>query len=139
MKKLIPVVALSLCLLIFSAQKPVTEIALKEKAAQLHQSIFTIDTHCDTPMRLVRGNWDVGQYHEGGSRSSGKIDLPRMKQGGLDAEFFAVFLGQGETTPEGYAKVRTETEAIFNAIHQMCEKYSDLIELVTAPDDGYRL
>lgn len=139
MKKVVLAFLFIFSFLIFSAQKPLSDQELQEKAAKLHQSVFTIDTHCDTPMRLVRGNWDIGEYHEGSDRRSGKIDLPRMKQGGLDAQFFAVFLGQREMTPEGYANVRKETEDIFNAIGRMCEKYPDKIELATAPDDGYRL
>ncbi len=112
---------------------------IEKKAEKIHRDVLTVDTHCDTPMRLTRGEWDIGEYHDPSERGSGKIDLPRMQQGGLDAEFFAVFLGQRETTPEGYAQVRERTETIFEAIHQMCEKYNDVIELATTPDDAYQL
>ncbi|OQX88846.1 membrane dipeptidase [candidate division KSB1 bacterium 4484_87] len=131
--------ALSVLFFFLIAAIPVNDKAVREKAAQIHKSILTIDTHCDTPMRLVRGNWDVGVYHDPKERKAGKIDLPRMKQGGLDAEFFAVFLGQGPRTPEDIQEVRKKADDIFNAIKQMCQKYSDTIELALNPDDAYRL
>ncbi len=131
--------SISLLSFFFLALNPVDESALREKAARIHASVLTIDTHCDTPMRLVRENWDIGEYHDPGKRGSGKIDLPRMKQGGLDAEFFAVFIGQGARTPEGIEKAREKADKIFQAIKQMCEKYSDRIELGLNPDDAYRL
>lgn len=131
--------SISLFSFFFLALNPVDESLLQERAARIHASVLTIDTHCDTPMRLVRGNWDVGEYHDPEKRGSGKIDLPRMKQGGLDAEFFAVFIGQGERTAEGIQKAREKADNIFQAIKQMCEKYSDRIELGLNPDDAYRL
>jgi membrane dipeptidase len=103
----------------------------------LHEEVLTVDTHCDTPMSMAR-DWDMGVRHEPGRRG-GKIDLPRMKEGGLDAEFFAVFTGQGPLTEEGYARVREAADQAFLAIHGMCEDYPDLVELALTPDDAYRL
>lgn len=103
----------------------------------VHDEVLTVDTHSDTPMSMIRG-WDMGVRHEPGRRG-GKIDLPRMKEGGLDAEFFAVFTGQGPLTGEGYARVRATADRAFEAIHKMCENYSELVELALTPDDAYRL
>ena len=139
MKKIIILMGLLSMFLLLSGQTNLNLKELKEKAAKIHHAVLTIDTHCDTPMRLVRGGFEVEKYHTPGEKGSGKIDLPRMKQGGLDAEFFAVFIGQGERTPEGFAKARNYTEEIFKAIHKMCNDFSDVIELATAPDDAYRL
>ncbi len=60
------------------------------KADKLHLNMLTVDTHCDTPMRLARTGFDLGSKNE-----KGCVDFPRMKEGGLDAEFFAIFIGQG--------------------------------------------
>lgn len=137
-KIFLPLLILSFAM-IFFCEKTDPEIKLVKKAAKIHKAVLTVDTHCDTPMRLTRDKWDIGVYHDPKDQNSGRVDLPRMKQGGLDAEFFAVFLGQRERTPEGYEKAREMTEEIFAAINKMCEDYSDQIELATTPDDAYRL
>lgn len=112
---------------------------IKARARLIHERVLTLDTHCDTPLNLLRGNWDVGQRHQPGGRGSGKIDLPRMKEGGLDAEFFAVFVAQGPRTPEGYAKAQERALQLFQAIHAVCTRYPEMAELATTPDDAYRL
>ncbi|MCK7540857.1 MAG: membrane dipeptidase [Marinilabiliales bacterium] len=62
-------------------------------------------------MSLLRTDWKIGERHDPAQRGSGKIDLPRMKEGGLDAEFFAAFVGQGPLTPEAYAKAKDSAAA----------------------------
>jgi len=131
-------ISLALSFLV-TAQTPIDEQQLQQEAARIHRAVLTVDTHCDTPMRLSRGDWDIGVYHDPKDHRSGKIDLPRMQQGGLDAEFFAVFIGQRELTAEGYQRARELTEEIFTAIHGMCDQYHDMIELATMPEDAYWL
>ena len=112
---------------------------LTAKAREIHDRVLTVDTHCDTPMMMARSDWDIGERHEPGQRGSGKIDLPRMAEGGLDAEFFAVFVGQGERTPEGYAIAKERATRLLDAIHKMCKDYPHLVELALIPEDAYRL
>ncbi len=108
---------------------------LIETAAAIHQRVWTIDTHVDTPMRLVGGGFDIGQRHDVGARG-GRVDLPRMREGGLDAIFFAVFLGQGERTAAGNAKARDDALQIFDAIHRSVAQYPDLAAIALHPDDA---
>jgi membrane dipeptidase len=112
---------------------------LKLRALDIHREALTIDTHCDTPMRLLHGTFEMGQRHDTGKRGSGKIDLPRMAEGGLDCEFFAVFLGQGERTPKKHAMAKAMADSIITAVEDMCSTYPDLVELATTPDDAFRL
>ncbi|MFO7941015.1 MAG: membrane dipeptidase, partial [Bacteroidales bacterium] len=63
----------------------------------LHERIFTIDTHTDTPLNFLDESFDIGKQNDHETTRS-RVDFPRMKQGGLDAAFFAVFLGQGPVT-----------------------------------------
>ncbi|MDH5468858.1 MAG: dipeptidase, partial [Candidatus Aminicenantes bacterium] len=113
--------------------------ALKSEALAIHDRALTVDTHCDTPSRLLRGEWNIGERHEPSDRGSGKVDLPRMAEGGLDAEFFAVFIGQGERTPEGYARAKERAMDMLDAIHRMCRDYPELVEMAVSPEDAYRL
>ncbi len=110
-----------------------------KKALRIHKKVLTVDTHCDTPMRLTRGGFDLGQRHEPGQRSSGKMDFPRMKEGGLDAEFFAIFLGQGPLSQDGFTKAYDLAERTIDSMYAACERYPKLAEIATAPADAYRL
>lgn len=112
---------------------------LAAKARELHRRILTLDTHCDTAFNLTRKDWKIGDRHDPALRSSGKVDLPRMAEGGLDAEFFAAFVAQGPRTPEGNAKARIEVLAIIDAIYGMAREYPTLIGVALTPDDAYRL
>ena len=116
-----------------------TEANLAAKARQIHDRVLTVDTHCDTASRLPGSTWDIGVRHEPGQPGSGKIDLPRMAEGGLDAEFFAVFVGQGERTDQGYAKAKEWALKTLAAIQAMCDKYPKLVGLALTPADAYRL
>ncbi len=126
-------------LLLFSCTSEQSEESLLANAQDIHQRVLTVDTHADTPSRLLRGNWNIGERHDPEERGSGCIDLPRMKEGGLDAEFFAVFVGQGERSPEGYARAKERAEQLLDAIRQMETDHPDLVEIATSPDDAYRL
>ena len=126
-------------LLMVSCTGQQNQESLTVKAREIHDRVLTVDTHCDTPMRMVGSEWDVGQRHEPGQRLSGKIDLPRMVEGGLDAEFFAAFVGQGALTPEGRIKAKERADLLIDAVHKMCEDYPDIVGFADSPDDAYRL
>ncbi|OGD27929.1 MAG: membrane dipeptidase, partial [Candidatus Aminicenantes bacterium RBG_19FT_COMBO_65_30] len=94
---------------------------------------------CDTAFSLLRTDWKIGDRHEPGLRASGKIDLPRMREGGLDAEFFAAFVGQGPLTPEAYAKAKDRALQAVEAVRKMAEEYSSVIGLAVDPRGARRL
>ncbi len=108
-------------------------------AKEIHEKVLTVDTHADTPSRLLREGWNIGERHDLEERSSGCIDLPRMKEGGLDAEFFAAFVGQGERNPEAYVRAKERADRVLDAIHQMGKDHSDLVGIAISPDDAYGL
>jgi membrane dipeptidase len=62
-----------------------------------------------------------------------------MAQGGLHAEFFAVFTGQGPRNDSTFSLVHQKAIDIFNAIHKNVQKNSAVAEIATTPDDAYRL
>ena len=54
------------------------------RARDLHARAIVVDTHDDTPMRMMsEPSFDIGVRN-----STGSIDIPRMREGGLDALFF---------------------------------------------------
>ena len=121
--------------LLFSAN----DQKLEKKALRIHQRVLTVDTHCDTPFMLVEPGWDIGKYHQPGQPGSGCQDLIRMKQGGLDASFFAVFVSQGPRTDEGHAKAKDHAIATLDAMDKMFRDYPHLCGLALTPADARRL
>jgi membrane dipeptidase len=129
-------IALALVAACTVAKTPPT---VEQKARELHARVLTVDTHCDTAMRLVGPGWKIGERHDPSLRASGKIDLPRMREGGLDAEFFAAFVGQGPLTPEGYEKAKAAALRAVEAVHGMTKEYADTIGLAVDPAGARRL
>ena len=109
-----------------------------KKAAKMHEKALTLDSHTDTPLNLDRFNYDLGVSHKN-NPEGGQLDFPRMKKGGLDAAFFAVFIGQGPRTEEGNEKARMKAIDIFNKIHEAVSKRSELAEIAFSPKDAFRL
>jgi membrane dipeptidase len=107
---------------------------LVKRADKIHASILTVDTHCDTPMDFSDRTFDLGARHE-----EGCVDFPRMVEGGLHAEFFAVFIGQGPRNDSSYNNVHRKALEIFSAIHRNVEKNSALAGIALTADDAYRL
>jgi membrane dipeptidase len=124
---------------LFSCSSKMDEEALLSQARDIHERVLTVDTHADTPSRLLREGWSIGERHEPDERSSGCIDLPRMKEGGLDAEFFAVYVGQGERSPDGYTRAKERADLLLEALYKMEKDFPDLVEIARTPDDAYRL
>jgi len=129
------IIGLFFSTLLFSAE----DQKLLKKALRIHQRVLTVDTHCDTPFMLLEKDWDIGKYHQPGQPGSGCQDLVRMKEGGLDASFFAVFVGQGPRTDEGHAKAKDKAISIMDAMDAMFAKYPDLCALALTPQDAKAL
>ncbi|NLH51751.1 MAG: membrane dipeptidase [Bacteroidales bacterium] len=99
--------------------------------ADFHRKLLTLDSHTDTPLRLVREEFDFMADNRG--KWGSKVDFPRMEEGGLDAVFMAVFTPQGRTDSLGYAKAYAQALNLFDAIHQMVTSHSDKLALAMHP------
>ncbi len=120
-------------LIVFSAGD---EADLLKKARAIHDRALTIDTHTDTPLMLRSGSFDIGKRNDPRKRGGGKVDFPRMKEGGLDSVFFAVFVGQGELTPEGREKAKNNALNQFSLIKNGVKTYPDLAKLALRSEDA---
>jgi membrane dipeptidase len=123
-----------LTLLFIAAGCTSGEEKISRKADKLHKDFLSVDTHCDTPMRLYRGGFDLGVRND-----KGAIDFPRMKEGGLDAEFFAIFIGQGPRNPEAFDREHNMTLAAFDSLKRSVGRYPEMAGIALTPDDAYRL
>jgi membrane dipeptidase len=111
-----------------------SEEQISRQASRIHGLYLTVDTHCDTPLDFYGQEFDLGVRHD-----EGCVDFPRMKEGGLDAEFFAVFIGQGPRDDSTFDVVHKKAIDIFDAIHKNVEKNPAMAEIALKADDAYRL
>ncbi len=109
-----------------------------KKAARIHHKVLTIDTHADVPINMMKDNFDVAVEHDY-EKDGSQIDFPRMKKGGMDAMFFAVYLGQGKRTPEASQEAENKALAIFDKIHEAVKSNPEVAELATSSKDAYRI
>ena len=84
-------------------------------AAALHETLVTIDTHIDIP-------WPTGpSAFDDGTR---RVDLPKMRRGGLAAGCFAAYVPQGPRTPEGNQAATARALGMLDAIAAMAGEQS---------------
>src|SRR5215813_2131932 len=70
-----------------SADSEVARDALWKRGLDLHRRALVVDTHSDTPSCIVDDDVDAGRRND-----AGHMDLVRMAEGGLDAEFFSIYV-----------------------------------------------
>jgi membrane dipeptidase len=63
--------------------------SVSPRAARLHRESLVIDTHIDTATHLLYRDPGFG-----GRLSEGHVDIPRMREGGVGAAFFAVWIDE---------------------------------------------
>lgn len=115
-----------------------SDVYLDWRANRIHRQVLTLDSHTDTPMDMLRWDADISQ-NLNGSPWDGKVDLPRMLAGDLDAVVFAAWVGQGPRTPEGNWKANNKVSRTIQAIHDAVEANSDRAELALTADDACRI
>ena len=79
-------------------------------AAALHRSTLTLDSHIDIPWPQSPDPFGPTDRH---------VDMPKMRDGGLDAGCFVAFVPQGPRTPEGCAEATARTFAMLDTIRGM--------------------
>jgi len=87
--------------------------AVAERARKLHFSSLVFDTHDDTTQRFLDGDFDISKRDPRGS-----IDIPRMKEGGLDAVFFAAWIPSKITGPEAVKRAIDQIDAVRQAVRE---------------------
>jgi membrane dipeptidase len=76
-------------------------------ARNLHFRSIVIDTHDDTTQRLIYQHFDMGVRH-----TDGDIDIPRMREGGLNGIFFSIWIPGTTTGPEAIKRALDQIEAV---------------------------
>ncbi len=114
-----------------SNNKASSESALD--ASTIHRRAIVVDMHADTAQRMVDENLDINAR-----LADGHLDAVRMKEGGLDAQFFSIwvepqFYGRGGRT----AIERADKQ--ITAVHALVEKHPETWALATTASDIRRI
>jgi membrane dipeptidase len=97
------------------------------EVVRVHRSAILIDTHNDIPSDTVAG-LDIGKPN-----TDHMTDLPRMKKGGMGAQFFAAYVAPKYV--EGNHAANRALEMIDTVRHDIIEKYAnDFLFATTAAD-----
>jgi membrane dipeptidase len=85
----------------------VTADDISARAKKLHFSSIVVDTHDDTTQRFLNADFDIGVRN-----ASGSIDVPRMREGGLGAIFFSIWIPSKITGPEAVNRAQVQIDAV---------------------------
>jgi membrane dipeptidase len=113
-----------LLLLIMPALSPAQSIS--DQAKKLHCSSIVIDTHDDTTQRLLDPHFDLSVRH-----NDGNIDIPRMKEGGLDAVYFSIWISSKILGPDAVKKALDQIDAVRETVRK---NPNDLMLATSAAD-----
>ena len=99
---------------------------IAERARKLHFSSIVLDTHDDTTQRFFSKNFDLAKRNP-----DGHIDIPRMKEGGMNAIFFSIWIDGRTMGPTAIQKALDQIDAV----HENVRKNSrDMMFARTAAD-----
>src|SRR5256885_8058015 len=109
------------------------------RAARLHKAAIVVDTHIDTTQMLGRPGWDFMTRHaprtagadRGAEPDTSHVDLPRMREGGLDAAFFSIYMAGTVTGPEAVKR----SLVMIDNVRRLAEEHPNDIVLATTAAD----
>jgi membrane dipeptidase len=91
---------------------PSAREAVSARARQLHDRAIVVDSHADTTQRLLFDkNFDITVRHK-----DGNIDVPRMREGGLDALFFSIWVPSDITGPPAVKRALDLIDCVREAV-----------------------
>jgi membrane dipeptidase len=114
---------------------------LVARARAIHQRVITLDTHNDIDPRNFTAECNYSM------RLTTQVNLPKMKEGGLDVSFFIVYVAQSDPKavpdafqPSGYERAYRAAIAKFDAVHRLTEQLAPgEIALALTPADVRRI
>ena len=115
-----------------------TESELIDRALLIHKKVLTLDTHADTPLRMIEPGFRMSDRHDPNETGS-KVDYPRMIEGGLDAIFFAAFVAQDIRDDKGNFRAKNLCVQMIDSILSSIQQNSDVVGLALNPEDAYSL
>ena len=110
--------------------------AFLARARALHLSVPMFDGHNDYPWEVrERAGMDPAKLDIRNVRTDTMTDIPRLRQGGVGAQFWSVYV------PASMAGQRAVTATLeeIDIVHRMIARYPDDFELALTADDVQRI
>jgi membrane dipeptidase len=102
---------------------------ISERAHKMHFSSIVLDTHDDTTQRFFTKDYDIGKQNP-----DGHVDIPRMREGGMNAIFFSIWIDGRIMGPPAVQKALDQIDAV----RENVRKYSKDMLLARTADDVRR-
>jgi membrane dipeptidase len=109
--------------------RPVSGDEISDRAHQLHFSSIVLDTHDDTTQRFFAKDYDLGARNP-----EGHVDIPRMREGGMNAIFFSIWIDGRIMGPPAVQKALDQIDAV----RENVKKHSNDMMLARTADDVRR-
>ena len=109
-----------------STPKTVTNKSAPLTVAAVHRSAIVIDTHADTPQRMLDDHYDLAAPLDGGY-----LNFASAKQGNLGAEFFSIWV-EPKLYDGHYAR---RTLELIDSVHQAAAKHPDQMMMAYSAED----
>jgi membrane dipeptidase len=106
---------------------------LRERAARLHREAIVVDTHNDITSPITDEGFDLGARDRSGKTQT---DIPRLKEGGLDAEFFAIYVASRYAREGGSARRALE---MIDGVYEQVRRHPEALEMAYTADDIRRI
>lgn len=103
---------------------------LWKKALEIHRQAIVVDTHSDLTSRMLDEKVDIGKRLPDGHQ-----DIPRMVEGGLDAQFFSIYVAADYAEKGGPKRALEMMDALFRTV----DAYPDKLQLAPSVSDVYRI
>jgi len=118
---------LSILFVIFPLLASAGEKDNARRAADLNQRSFVFDAHCDTILSMLKEGRDLGKRNK-----AGHIDIPRMIEGGLNAQVFALWVEPDHWPDHAAHRTLVMLDALLNAVN----KYPGRLSLALSAADA---
>ncbi|PYS23925.1 MAG: membrane dipeptidase [Acidobacteria bacterium] len=110
-----------------------SETTVSNDPPSVHRRAIVVDMHADTAQRLVDENVDLEQR-----LVDGHFDAVRAKEGGLDAQFFSIWV-EPELFGGGGASAMKRADVQIEAVRNLASKHPETWELATTAADIRRI
>jgi membrane dipeptidase len=81
--------------------------SVSDQAKKLHFSSIVLDTHDDTTQHFFQKDFDLGKRN-----ATGHVDIPRMREGGMNAIFFSIWVDGKTMGPIAIQKALDQIDAV---------------------------
>ena len=99
---------------------------IAEHARKLHFSSVVLDTHDDTTQRFFSKSYDLGKRNP-----EGHVDIPRMREGGMNAIFFSIWIDGRTMGPPAVQKALDQIDVVLENVR----RYSADLVLARTADE----